>query len=68
VLTLYQSVPLGEAWIVGGFVSSLAAHLLLIGAAREPSVPSRYRTALMMTFGAALAFMVFRPTWWSLLP
>jgi hypothetical protein len=68
LLTLYQRVPLGEAWIVGGFVSSLAAQVLLTRAAREPIVTSRTRALLLSTLATTLMFMVVRPTWWSFSP
>jgi hypothetical protein len=68
VLTLYQRLPLSEAWIVGGFVSSLASQLILTRAARQPRVTPQTRNALLFTLGTTLLFMVVRPTWWSLLP
>lgn len=66
VLTLHLRVPLLEAWIVGGFVCSLAMHLLVTRAVRERTLALGMRLGLVLTLGATLAFMVFRPTWWSL--
>jgi hypothetical protein len=68
LLTLHQRIPLGEAWIVGGFVTSLVAHVLLGRAARLPVVTSRARALLLGLLALTLFFMVFRPTWWSLWP
>lgn len=68
VLSLHQRVSLGEAWLVGGFVTSFVAQLLLTRAARDPSVPRRTLVAVIACLGATLAFMVFKPTWGSLLP
>lgn len=66
VLTLFQRLPIGEAWIVGGFVSSVASQVLLTRAARERAASARTRAAVLLTLGTTLYFMVFRPTWWSL--
>lgn len=68
LLTLFQRVPLGETWIIGGFVTSLAAQMLLTRAAREPVVSRRTRALLVCTLATTLMFMVVRPTWWSLNP
>lgn len=65
VLTLHLRVPLSEAWIVGGFVCSLAMHLLVTRAVREQTLATGMRLALIFTLSATLAFMVFRPTWSS---
>jgi hypothetical protein len=68
VLTLQTRVTIAECWILGGFVCSLASHVLLTQAARREA-PSRGLTvATLGVFVASLSFMVMRPTWGSLLP
>lgn len=68
LLTMYLRIPLSELWIVGGFASSLVAQLALTRAARERPVTPRTQALVLVTLGAALFFMVFRPTWGSLSP
>lgn len=68
LLTLHLRVALSEAWIVGGFVCSLAMHVLVTRAVREPTLTPRIRLGLLLSLGASLGFMVLRPTWESLTP
>lgn len=68
VLTLQTRVPLAEAWILGGFFTSLIAQLVLTNAAGSEPPSRRKRMATVLLLAAALVFMVARPTWSGVLP
>jgi hypothetical protein len=68
LLSIQMRVALHEAWVLGGFLCSLLAHGLLTRAARQETPPRSLCVVILASLGGALAFMIFRPTWWRLLP
>lgn len=64
LLTLIRGVALSEAWVAGGFCTSLACHVLLIRTTRAQTVSSAQRTCVGACLALTLMFMTFRPTWW----
>lgn len=54
------AVPLNAPWIIGGFVTSLAAHIVLTASVRRDARRG-HAVAVALLLLAALALMIWRP-------
>lgn len=54
------AVPLNAPWIIGGFVTSLAAHIVLTASVRSDARRG-HAIAIALLLLAALALMIWRP-------
>jgi hypothetical protein len=68
MLTMEQSVPITEAWIVGGLVLSLASQLALVHSVTRDQRSARSFLTAALPLAAVVYLMVFRPTWQGVAP